>query len=259
MSVNFMEKTWPELKEFIEKNALIILPVAQVEEHGPHLPVGCDTYIGTEIGKRVAETIQSEIPTLLMPTVWSGFSPLKMMKWPGTIRVRTRVVCDLVHDILASLCEMGFKKIVLIDSHGQHRGILEVAIREIADDYSVYCALTSPFVFAAEKYAKIRKTESGGACHACEFETSLLMAMGFDIDLSKATDDDKLTYASEFYVADAIGKKMVFISTWGLQESKSGIYGAPLKSTAETGIQLLAEIVKNYVKFCKEYWSIKTV
>lgn len=45
MPINFMDNTWPELKEYIKKNALIILPVAQVEEHGPHLPVGCDTLI----------------------------------------------------------------------------------------------------------------------------------------------------------------------------------------------------------------------
>lgn len=260
MSVEFMKKTWPELKDYLQRNALILVPVAQVEEHGPHLPVGCDTYIGTEVGRRVAETLSTnEIPTLLMPTIWSGFSPKKMMKWPGTMRVRTRVVCDLVHDVLASLCEMGFKKIVVIDSHGQHRGILEVAIREIADEYSVYCALTSPVAMAAEKYAKIRKTELGGATHACELETSLLMAMGFTIDLSKATDEDRLTYRSEFYEADAIGKKKVFISTWGLQESKTGIYGAPLKSSAQTGKELLDEMVKNYIKFCKEYWSLKTL
>jgi creatinine amidohydrolase len=259
MSIEFMQKSWPELKEYLERNALVILPVAQAEEHGPHLPVGCDTYIGTEVGRRVAEALKGEVPTLLMPTLWSGFSPKKMMKWPGTIRVRTRVVCDLVHDVLASLCEMGFKKIVVIDAHGQHRGILEVAIREIADEYNVYCALTNPLTMASEKYAEIRKTENGGASHACEYETSILMAMGFDVDLSKATDEDKLTYSSEFYVADAIGKKKVFLSTWGLQESKTGIYGAPLKSSAETGRQLLDEMVKNYVKFCKEYWALETI
>ncbi|MCL6087720.1 MAG: creatininase family protein [Actinobacteria bacterium] len=259
MNMEFMTKSWPELEELIKKNALIILPVAQVEEHGPHLPVGCDTYIGTEIGKRITEKLNDELPVLLMPTVWTGYSPKKMTKWPGTMRVRTRVVIDLIHDILSSLCDMGFKKIVVIDAHGQHRGMLEVAIREIADDYNVYCALTNPVSMMAEKFAKIRKSEIGGATHACEYETSLLMAMGFNIDLSKATDEDKLTYKSEFYVADAFGIKKVFLSTWGLQESKSGIYGAPLKSSVETGNQLLDEMIKNYIKFCKEYWELKTV
>jgi creatinine amidohydrolase len=129
MNTQFIEKTWPEVEEFLKKNALVILPVAQVEEHGPHLPLGCDTIIGTEIGKKVSKEVNKVIPTLLMPTVWAGYSPKKMMKWPGTMRIRPKVIGDYIHDIIGSLCEMGFTKIVIIDSHGQHRGILEVAIR----------------------------------------------------------------------------------------------------------------------------------
>jgi creatinine amidohydrolase len=67
MPINFMDNTWPELKEYIKKNALIILPVAQVEEHGPHLPVGCDTFIGSKIAQLVSEELNKIIPTLLMP------------------------------------------------------------------------------------------------------------------------------------------------------------------------------------------------
>ena len=259
MKTKFIDNTWPELEETIKNNPIVILPVAQVEEHGPHLPVGCDTFIGTDIAEMVAEELNKDIPTLLMPTVWAGYSPKKMMNWPGTMRIRTRVIADYTHDIIASLCEMGVKKIVVVDSHGQHRGILELIIREIADEYNVYCALTNPVSMSAEKYSKIRKSELGGATHACEFETSLLLALGYDIDMSKATDEDTLRFKSKYYVADAIGNKKYFISTWGLQKSKSGIYGSPLKSSCETGKTLIDEIVKNYVELCKEYWDIKTV
>jgi creatinine amidohydrolase len=256
--INFVDNTWPQLEECIKKNPLVILPVAQVEEHGPHLPLGCDTFIGTEIGKLVSREVNKEIPTLLMPTVWAGYSPIKMTKWPGTMRIRTRVIADYVYDIIASLCEMKLSKIVIIDAHGQHRGLLEVAIREIADAYNVYCALTNPVTLFAEKFSEIRKSEMGGTTHACEYETSLLLAFGYPIDMSKATDEDILKYQSEYYTADACGSKKYFISTWGLQESKSGIYGAPSKSTKKTGDILIKEIVKNYTKLCKEYYHTKT-
>jgi len=52
MEIEFINKTWPELKEYIKNRALIILPIAQVEEHGPHLPIGCDTFIATEIDRK---------------------------------------------------------------------------------------------------------------------------------------------------------------------------------------------------------------
>lgn len=258
MKIKFIDNTWVELEEIIKNNPIVILPVAQVEEHGPHLPVGCDMFIGTDLAFLVAEKLNKDIPTLLMPTVWAGYSPKKMLKWPGTMRINIKVIGDYVHGIISSLCEMGFKKIVIVDSHGQHRGLLEVAIRQIADDYNIYCALTNPVSLSCEKFSQIRKSDIGGSTHACEYETSLLLALGYKIDMSKATDKDILNFKSDYYTADACGSKKYFISTWGLQESKSGIYGAPLKSSRETGEILLKEIVTNYVKLCKEYHKIVT-
>jgi creatinine amidohydrolase len=255
--VNFIDNTWPELKECIDKNAMVILPVAQVEEHGPHLPLGCDTFIGAEVAKAISIELNKTIPTLLLPSVWAGYSPKKMMKW-GTIRVRTRVVADYVHDILSSLCEMGFKKIVIIDSHGQHKGILDIAVKEIADEYNVYCALTNPFSLCADKYSKIRKSELGGSTHAGELETSLLIALGYKIYLEKATDKDKLNVKTKYFEADAFGLKKYYISTWGVHDSKDGILGDPSKASKKTGELIFKEIVNNYVELCKEYYEIKT-
>ncbi len=255
--INLMDYTWPELKEAVKKNPLVILPVAQVEEHGPHLPVGCDTFIGASIAKQVSCELSKTITTLLMPSVWAGYSPKKMMEW-GTMRVRTRVFIDYIHDILASLCEMEFKKIVIIDSHGQHRGMLDVAVKEIADEYNVYCALTNPLSLCSEKYAEIRKSKSGGSTHAGEFETSLLIALGHKIDMKKATDIDTLKFKTKYFEADAFGAKKYYISTWGFHDSKEGILGDPCKASGATGKLILEEIVKNYVELCKEYHKIVT-
>jgi len=84
--------------------------------------------------------------------------------------IKTKVIGEYVHDIIASICTMGFEKIVIIDSHGQHRGILEVAIRETADEYNTYCALTNPVTLFADKYSEIRKSPIGGATHACDMK-----------------------------------------------------------------------------------------
>jgi creatinine amidohydrolase len=255
----FWDMTTVELEEAIKQNPVIILPVGQVEEHGPHLPVGCDSFIADKIAKSVAEKSPENLPIITMPVIWTGYSPKLMSKWKGTMRVRTRVVLDLVHDILASLVEMGFKRIVVIDGHGQHRGILETAIREISDEFGVFCALTSPFVFSSEQFSKIRKTKMGGVAHACEWETSLMLYFGSDVDLSKVSDIDQMNYKSDFYEADGFGKKMVYLSTWGIHESKTGCLGDPTKATAETGKLIFDYTVGKYIDFCREYRNIKMV
>lgn len=259
MKNNFWDMTTIELKDALKLNPVIILPVGQVEEHGPHLPVGCDSFIAQTIANKIAERAPKDLPIISMPVIWTGYSPKLMSKWTGTMRIRTRVVLDLVHDVLASLSEMGFRRIVIIDGHGQHRGILETAVREISDEFGVFCALTSPFVFSAEKFKKIRKTGMGGVAHACEWETSLLQYFGYDIDLAKSTNIDKMNFKSDFYEADGFGNKLVYISTWGIHDSKTGCLGDPTLSTPETGKEIFEYTVEKYIKFCREYRKMKMV
>ena len=98
MSYLFGEKTWEELKTYIDRDALIILPVGEVEEHSLYLPVDTDTRIATFLAGQIAEEIEPEIPVLVMPTVWSGYTPTRVTHWPGGIQVRITVFIDLIHD-----------------------------------------------------------------------------------------------------------------------------------------------------------------
>ena len=54
-SIDFADYRWPELKGFAERGAVVLLPIGQVEEHGPHLPVGCDCRIAVETARAVAD------------------------------------------------------------------------------------------------------------------------------------------------------------------------------------------------------------
>ena len=132
----FGELTSPEIAEFVEKNALVLLPIGQTEEHGDHLPVDADTVIAERITEAAAQRLEDEIPVLVMRTVWAGYSGVELTKWPGTMRVRTRVIGDYVFDIIHSLAEMGFRKIATVNGHGHHPAILEMIAREIADAFT---------------------------------------------------------------------------------------------------------------------------
>ena len=61
-----------ELKQFVEKNPVLIIPVGAYEQHGPHLPLDTDTHIGLEIAKQAS--ISAHYPCALLPPVWFGIS-----------------------------------------------------------------------------------------------------------------------------------------------------------------------------------------
>jgi creatinine amidohydrolase len=260
VSVFFGTKTHVELSNYIKKNAIILFPIGQVEEHGLHLPVDTDTVIATKIAELVAERIKDEIPVLILPTYWCGFSPSKMKKWPGVISVRPKVVIDVISDVCSSVIDMGFKKIVLIDSHGQHRGILEVVVREIIEKRNIYMALTSPAVFSSEVFKKVHRGSVGSSSHAGEWETSVMLYFKQKVDMSKLTDIDRMKYRSEFingdFGASGSGKK-VFMSSFGYEDSKTGVLGDPTEASEETGKQIVNVIVESYYKFLKEFYTMQ--
>jgi len=252
-----------QLETFDKDNTLILFPVGTTEEHGPHLPVSTDATIAKCLAREIALGLKEEgQPVLVLPTFWSGFSPKEMSRWPGTIRVRPRVVIDVIYDVCTSVIEMGFKKIVLLDCHGQHGGILNVVLREVIESHQTYMSVVKPLSFASSLYQKIRKSEIGGSCHAGELETALMLYFKQPVDKDAWTNKDIIRYHSEFFAGDldkGNTKSGVFLSTFGVQKSKTGAYGDPTVASEETGEKIVKEIVNVFKRFAKEFMSLKRI
>jgi len=255
MSYRFRDQSWPRIREHIEKRSLLILPVGTTEEHGPHLPVDTDARIAEAYGERLAEALAPEIPVLLMDTIRYGYSMKIMRRWPGTIVVRSRVFMDMIFDISRSVLDMGFDKLAILDCHGHHSGLLNVVSRELCDACDKAIAIVSPAALSRDEFNAVRKSPQGGAIHAGEWETSALLHISPEIvDMSKASDKDIMRYRSDFVAGDNfLGQQKVTWSTWYLQSSESGVYGAPTFASAETGKALMDAATSNGVRFLKEF------
>ncbi|OGO10389.1 MAG: hypothetical protein A2Y93_10725 [Chloroflexi bacterium RBG_13_68_17] len=252
--------TSPQVGEAAAKGTVVLIPFGQTEEHGQHLPIGTDSIIAETVAEAAARRVAGRIPVLVAPSIQYGYSNEILRKWPGTFIVRPQVLIDLLVDILCSAVKMGFRKIALVSGHGHHPAICEVAIRQVFDLTGVNVVRTQPHAFGKETVARVRKSGPGGICHACEYETSMLMHFGYPIDLSKATNEDILRFKSDFVSADGCGGAKggtVFWSTWGLQNSKTGAYGDPTVATPETGEAIMEAIVQDYCDFLEEFYNWK--
>jgi creatinine amidohydrolase len=261
LSFYFQEKTWPELKEYVDKNALIILPVGEIEEHSLYLPVDTDARIAAYLSAQLAEEIEREIPVLVMPAIWSGYTPKYIRKFPGGMGLRPQVFTEMVHDICASIADMGFEKLFMLDCHGQHGPMLNMVTKLIADEYGYYYSCATPIPFFAEEFNKIRKSDRGGASHACEYEASLIMHISPELVKPELfTGEDALKHHSKFVSGDAVlgGQKVVW-STFGIQETKYGACGDPTGASAETGRIITEAFRKNASEFMREYYFHKRI
>ena len=248
MSARFCDLRYPQLKQLVEQNALVLLPVGQTEEHGPWLPVGTDSIIAEEVADATADRLEGDPPCVVMDPVVYGYSGRVMSQWPGTIRLRMDTLMAVVRETTASLVEMGFRKIIIVSIHGHHAGAVRVVVRQLADECDVDVAAAFPAAMVAKTLQEVSKAGPGASSHAGEFETSLMLHLRPNlVDMSAATDVDRLTIDTEFSSSE------VFWSTWRRQRTNTGAYGAPTQASAETGRVLFDAMVERLAAFARKY------
>ena len=119
MSVHLLEEmSSPALDALPRERTVVILTVSPLEEHGPHLPVGVDAFTARHFAESLAERLVATRPgwvVVLAPTLHLGTFTFDTV---GTIRVRQRVVRDVVIDYGDSLARAGFRHILIANGHG---------------------------------------------------------------------------------------------------------------------------------------------
>ena len=262
--IMFEHKTKDQIRDAARQNTLVLLPVGILEEHGAHLPINTDNVIASEISRLVAEKLNDKIPTLVLPCVWAGYHGSELANIPGSMRVQPDTLLHYVYDICESLVRNGFRKIAIVNGHGQNPPVLELAVREIANQHNVHIIVTYPMKMIGKKEGlAIKMSPEGGAGgHAGELETALVLALDEKhVDMSKAPEGDRCKHRTKFFAGDMFPEHETisfgYLSTWAVQGSRSGVLGEPKYATVEAGKKFVEIIVRNYVELLTEYYAME--
>ena len=119
MTVHRLEElSTPGLDALDRDRTVVILSVSPLETHGPHLPLGVDAFTARYFSEAIAERIVASRPgwvVVLAPTLHVGSFTFDTV---GTVRVRQRVVRDVVVDYGRALARAGFRHILISNGHG---------------------------------------------------------------------------------------------------------------------------------------------
>ncbi|MEM7522598.1 MAG: creatininase family protein [Pseudomonadota bacterium] len=233
MNVEWDSLKAQDLRQLAEANAVVIIPVAAIEQHGPHLPVMTDTRLGREIAIRAAQKATGDRPTVVTPVLWAGLSE-HHMPFGGTLTVSHATFRMMLRDIITSLTRHGFRDILISNSHGGN----VIAMQQVADEL----ASELPATIVAATYAVEAAKEIGpllddqdGVQHACEAETSMMLAV--EPDLVDAGDLGSLTNRTE----ESFLKAGVASYRWRpfAHLTANGVAGTPARATAAKGEAIL--------------------
>ncbi|SMB93670.1 creatinine amidohydrolase [Thermanaeromonas toyohensis ToBE] len=257
--------TWVEVKEWLEKTDVVLVPIGSTEQHGPHLPTGIDSYAAYYVCLEAAK--QAEVP--VAPLIPVGYSPFHMRPHePGTITLRDETLFNLMYDIGRSLIYHGFKKIVYVTGHTSNAPTLDKVVRAIRYDTGAlainYAADTE--VFAELCQDLIEGKDQLPGWHGGEIETSGALLFCPELvhleraKLSLPYNPPWLPEGSE--KKSGSGFQFYFhgypvrapFDQW--EYSECGIMGNPLLASREKGEKIYSRMIGILVEFLRQLKQI---
>jgi creatinine amidohydrolase len=175
---------YPEVEEAAkDPNSVVFLPTGTTEEHGPHLPLDTDCITAFEITTRVAKVLeQYDYKCIIAPTIPYGVT-LVGRPWAGTLGLEPETMERVLVDICNSLAYHGFKKVVIVNPHGEKAHIIAInrALDVLRNDPTLEVFLLGydldyhdpTTLRGAEEVLRCDRPELDG--HAGEAETSLVL------------------------------------------------------------------------------------
>jgi creatinine amidohydrolase len=172
----WMEMTWQEIAEAGAATArwIAVLPLAAVEQHGPHLPLGVDTFIADAYVARVQEILPDDLPATFLPVQRIGVS-IEHVAYPGTLTLSAPTAIGAWSEIAESLVRAGVRKLVFVTSHGGNVAAMELVARDLRSRLGMLAVTTAWHRFGYPE-GTFSDQERRHGIHAGVIETSIMLA-----------------------------------------------------------------------------------
>jgi creatinine amidohydrolase len=164
--------TSPEAATAMQVSRTVVLPVGSIEQHGPHLPNGTDTFAAELVAKDVADRLDA----VYAPLVAYGVTPIHAGH-PGTVNLRRETFEALLLDVCTELIAMGARTLVLVNWHEGNIASMDAVATQLQDRHGVTVVAAQACYVAQRIYA-----DAGGELtHGGGIET--LAVLAYDPDL----------------------------------------------------------------------------
>ena len=188
-----------EFESLDPESTIAILPIAAIEQHGPHLPVGVDAAINRGMLETLIDRLPVDLDIRILPIQQVGKSN-EHLRMPGTLTLPAATLIEAWTELGLSVARAGVRKLVIVNSHGGNDEVMGIVARELrvrADMLvvkSAWSRLGKPAGLYSERELKF-------GIHGGDFETSLmlhfrpgLVEMARAQDFRSVAEDDEVAF-----------------------------------------------------------------
>jgi creatinine amidohydrolase len=234
------ELKWPDIAA-LGRDTPVVIPIAALEQHGPHMPLFTDSLLLGEVMRRVSEPLRDRV--LFAPLMWLGNSE-HHLDFPGTMTAAPRVYLDLLKDMVENFLFHDFRRIVLVNGHGGNIVPGQQALFELRQKHrrrgDLLLLSTTYWTLGARPHESDASFVQHAMGHACEWETSMMLRLRPEL-------------VGDYKAAQAVSESKRFEPghrAWITKDlSEVGHIGRPQQATAEKGETLFRLFAEDVTKF----------
>jgi len=245
------DMTWRDFQRADMSKVVAVLPVAAIEQHGPHLPVGVDSFINEGYLKRAIALTPHDLPALFLPLQSIGKSN-EHIEFPGTLTLSLETVARAWSEIGDSVARAGCRKLIFINSHGGNVAVLDAVTRDLRVRHRML-AVNAAWHRLGLPEGLFSTRERTHGIHGGDVETSIMLAARPEtVRIEKALKATPATIgmAQEF---KWLGASRPAGFAWMTQDlHESGALGDATLGTAAKGEAALAHGAQAFVELLRE-------
>lgn len=239
--MKFHEMTFPQLREVSRDGTVVLAPIAACEQHSRHLPTITDTVLVTGVAEGVERRLPEQV--LLLPTQWLGASS-HHLRFGATLSAEVDTHIEMLCDLLTPLLEDGYRRLLLLNGHGGNIDTMHVALRRLQPRFcSRILSAASYWELAEKELAALAEGPRKTMGHACEFETSMMLALRPELVQRDLIHDDP--------PRDEAALRGLFLADDMRQKTDHGAVGYPERASAEKGRAFLASAIERTLAVVK--------
>jgi creatinine amidohydrolase len=248
----YIDLYWPQLEPARLRDSAVIIPVGQIVQHGPHLPLGTDVFQAEGVTEAVATELSGRgFNVIVGPTISFGHSPAQE-SFPGYVNLRPEVLTDQIEDVATSLARQGLRKQACLMFGPGSWWPLYVASTRLSRlgvaDTIILDGLLLARTVGMDLLAGHAPALGHFDVHAGELETSLMLALRPElVQMEKAVRHFSEAHASFASCACTKGPLLQQMAAVGMKEwaafGADGVTGDATLATAEKGRIILSRVV----------------
>jgi len=227
----------------VSRDSVVVLPFGAFEQHGPHLPLLTDTIIAEHISSRLTECLPAS--TVVVPAVWLGSSH-HHMEFAGSMTIRAETFLHAAQDMIVSIARHGFRRFLLLNAHGGNIALISTLtdILRYETNPGIRAVGVTYWHLIAGEIASIRDSPLGGMGHACELETSIMLACRPDLVHMEKIRVDGSAGSSAFCMKDMFAPALVSSARTYREITEEGGFGDPSTASAEKGQAIMKVVIE---------------